>query len=208
MTIEYFLAWFAVVFPLIFSPGPANIVFALSGAKQGFRRSIPLLVGVDLVYIICSLIIGFGLGEFLKTYPMLLVVIKLLGIFYLFYLVYKFLKPVSSEQGATPGAIYTFYDGVILQALNPKGWTMLFVMFSLFLDGSFDHTTQVIYLVVMVAIVNISTHVIWIIAGSMITQYIANPRTEAWINYGFALSLFVVAVWLLIDTVIQLSISL
>ena len=62
MTIEYFIAWFGVVFPLIFSPGPANIVFALSGAKQGVRKSMPLLLGVDLVYILCSLIIGFGLG--------------------------------------------------------------------------------------------------------------------------------------------------
>ena len=204
MTIEYFIAWFGVVFPLIFSPGPANIVFALSGAKQGVRKSMPLLLGVDLVYIICSLIIGFGLGEFLKNYPTFMVVIKLLGIMYIFYLVYKFLKPIKKTNDSETLTVYTFYDGMILQALNPKGWTMLFVMFSLFLDGSFDHTTQVIYLVVMVAIVNISTHLVWIVAGSLITQYIANPVTEKYINYGFALSLLIVAIWLLFDTLITI----
>jgi threonine/homoserine/homoserine lactone efflux protein len=204
MTIEYFIAWFGVVFPLIFSPGPANIVFALSGAKQGVKKSIPLLLGVDLVYIICSLIIGFGLGEFLKNYPTFMVVIKLLGILYIFYLVYKFLKPVKKINDSETLTVYTFYDGMILQALNPKGWTMLFVMFSLFLDGSFDHTTQVIYLVVMVAIVNIVTHLVWIVAGSLITQYIANPVTEKYINYGFALSLLIVAIWLLFDTLMTL----
>lgn len=200
MTIEYFIAWFGVVFPLIFSPGPANIVFALSGAKQGIRKSLPLLLGVDLVYIICSLIIGFGLGEFLKSYPTFMIVIKLLGIMYIFYLVYKFLKPARQTNNDETLTVYTFYDGMILQALNPKGWTMLFVIFSLFLDGSFDHTTQVIYLVIMVAIVNIFTHLVWIVAGSLITQYIANPVTEKYINYGFALSLLIVAIWLLIDT--------
>jgi threonine/homoserine/homoserine lactone efflux protein len=200
MTIEYFIAWFGVVFPLIFSPGPANIVFALSGAKQGVKKSIPLLLGVDFVYIICSLIVGFGLGEFLQAYPTLMVGIKLLGIAYIFYLVYKFLKPIKKSSNDETLAVYTFYDGMILQALNPKGWTMLFVMFSLFLDGSFDHTTQVIYLVVMVAIMNILTHLIWTFAGSLITQYIANPTTEKYINFGFALSLLLVAVWLLIDT--------
>jgi len=204
MTIEYFIAWFGVVFPLIFSPGPANIVFALSGAKQGIRKSLPLLLGVDLVYIICSLIIGFGLGEFLKSYPTFMIVIKLLGIMYIFYLVYKFLKPARQTNNDETLTVYTFYDGMILQALNPKGWTMLFVMFSLFLDGSFDHTTQVIYLVIMVAIVNISTHFVWIIAGSLITQYIANPVTEKYINYGFALSLLIVAIWLLIDTLVAI----
>lgn len=204
MTIEYFIAWFGVVFPIIFSPGPANIVFALSGAKQGIKKSIPLLCGVDLVYIICSLIIGFGLGEFLKTYPTLMIVIKLLGIGYIFYLVYKFLKPIKKIEGGEQLTVYTFYDGMILQALNPKGWTMLFVMFSLFLDGSFDHTKQVIYLVIMVAIMNISTHLIWIASGALITRHIANPTTEKYINYGFALSLLMVAIWLLIDTLLTI----
>lgn len=37
MTTEYFLAWLAVMFPLVFSPGPANVVFALSGATQGTK---------------------------------------------------------------------------------------------------------------------------------------------------------------------------
>jgi len=172
----------------------------VSGAKQGVKKSIPLLLGVDFVYIICSLIVGFGLGEFLQAYPTLMVGIKLLGIAYIFYLVYKFLKPIKKSSNDETLAVYTFYDGMILQALNPKGWTMLFVMFSLFLDGSFDHTTQVIYLVVMVAIMNILTHLIWTFAGSLITQYIANPTTEKYINFGFALSLLLVAVWLLIDT--------
>jgi threonine/homoserine/homoserine lactone efflux protein len=204
MTVEYFIAWFGVVFPLIFSPGPANIVFALSGAKQGVKKSMPLLLGVDLVYIICSLIVGFGLGEFLQAYPTLMVTIKLLGISYIFYLVYKFLIPVKKTGNDETLTVYTFYDGMILQALNPKGWTMLFVMFSLFLDGSFDHTNQVVYLVMMVAIMNISTHLVWIVAGSLITRYIANPGTEKYINYGFALSLLTVAVWLLIDTLVEI----
>ena len=129
-----------------------------------------------------------------------MIVIKLLGIMYIFYLVYKFLKPARKTNNDEILTVYTFYDGMILQALNPKEWTMLFVMFSLFLDGSFDHTTQVIYLVVMVAIMNISTHLIWTFAGSLITRYIANPTTEKYINVGFALSLLLVAVWLLIDT--------
>jgi threonine/homoserine/homoserine lactone efflux protein len=48
------------MFPLVFSPGPANIVFAMSGIRQGVRGSIPLIIGVDLVFIIYSLLIGFS----------------------------------------------------------------------------------------------------------------------------------------------------
>jgi threonine/homoserine/homoserine lactone efflux protein len=34
-----FILWLGVMFPLVFSPGPANIVFAASGAKVGVKRS-------------------------------------------------------------------------------------------------------------------------------------------------------------------------
>ena len=33
-------AWFLVMFPLVYSPGPANTLFASNGAKFGFRRQI------------------------------------------------------------------------------------------------------------------------------------------------------------------------
>ena len=200
MSIEYFLAWFAVMFPLVFSPGPANIVFALSDIKQGFKKSMPLLAGVDIVFIVYSLIIGFGLGEFLNTYTQLIVFIKLLGIFYLLYLVYKFIKSSSDAPTNAESNAYTFYDGLVLQLLNPKGWTMLFLMFSLFLDGSFDQTTQVAYLVVMLAILNISTHMIWVAGGAAISSSISDPKLASYINYFFAVSLLVVALWLLIET--------
>jgi threonine/homoserine/homoserine lactone efflux protein len=200
MSIEYFLAWFAVVFPLIASPGPANIVFALSGAKQGFKKSIPLMLGIDLMFILGSILVGFGLGEFLQSYPTLMQLIKLLGIGYIFYMVYKFIKPTKKDNSNEEARVYTFYDGVILQIFNPKGWTLVFVTFSLFLDGSFDHTQQVIALILMIATFNILTHITWIMAGTFITRCIANPSNERIINTGFAASLLLVALWLLWDT--------
>ena len=201
MTYEYFLAWFAVMFPLVFSPGPANVVFALSGIKQGVKKSIPLIAGIDLVFIVYSIIIGFGLGEFLKSYPQFLIAIKLLGVAYLLYLAYKFIAPANSSAAGREDKFYTFYDGVILQMLNPKCWTMLFLMFSLFLDGSFDKTTQVIYLVIILAILNITTHVIWVAGGAAITKYIANPKIDKYLNYFFAASLVGVALWILFDEI-------
>jgi threonine/homoserine/homoserine lactone efflux protein len=205
MSVEYFLAWFAVVFPLIASPGPANIVFALSGAKQGFKKSIPLMLGIDLMFIVGSILVGFGLGEFLQAYPTPMLLIKLLGIGYIFYMVYKFIKPAKKGTEIEKSTVYTFYDGVILQIFNPKGWTLVFVTFSLFLDGSFDHTQQVIVLIFMVATFNILTHITWIMAGTFITRCIANPSNEKVINTVFASSLLLVALWLLWDTLGEIS---
>jgi threonine/homoserine/homoserine lactone efflux protein len=45
------------MFPLIFSPGPANIVCTMAGIKQGVKKSIPLITGINVVSILYSLLV-------------------------------------------------------------------------------------------------------------------------------------------------------
>ncbi len=198
MSIQYFLLFFGLMFPLVFSPGPANIVFAMSGIRQGVRGSIPFIVGVDLVFIIYSLLLGFGLGGILQLYPSLIFILQLLGSLYIVYLAYKFIRGDKKETDSN-NQTFTFKDGVILQMLNPKGWTMLFLMFSTLLDGSFNYNTQIVALVIMLAILNISTHFIWVIAGNHISRWTDNKRIEKMLNYFFSGSLLIVAIWLLLQ---------
>jgi len=198
MSIQYFFLFFGLMFPLVFSPGPANIVFAMSGIRQGVRGSIPLIIGVDLVFIIYSLLIGFGFGEILKIFPELIFLFQIIGSLYIAYLSYKFIK-TSNIETTSNEKTFTFKDGVVLQVLNPKGWTMLFLMFSILLDGSFDHTAQIIALVIMLAILNISTHFIWVAAGSHISRWTNDKKIDRLLNYFFSGSLLLVAIWLLLQ---------
>ncbi len=96
------------MFPLAFSPGPANIVFAMSGMRQGIKNSIPLIIGVDLVFIVYSLIIGFGLGEILKHYSNVITVLQLLGALHILYLAYKFIQPAKEDEPATTKILHIY----------------------------------------------------------------------------------------------------
>jgi hypothetical protein len=49
---------------------------------------------------------------------------------------------------------------------------MLLLMYSVLLDGSFDKTKQIITLIIMLAILNISTHIVWILGGSYISKFL------------------------------------
>jgi threonine/homoserine/homoserine lactone efflux protein len=66
-----------------------------------------------------------------------------LGALYLVYLAYKFIKPRPRQ--ADINKTYNFWNGVILQALNPKAFSAQLLMFSMLLDGSFNQTEQVFY---------------------------------------------------------------
>lgn len=201
MSIESFIAWLGVMVPLMISPGPANIVLAGAGMKQGIRNSIPLVIGINTVLVGYSIIIGLGLGEFIKGYPELLFGIKIVGIVYILYLSYKFLVAKNFKSQNENSKVYSFYDGLILQLLNPKGFLLLFLMFSLFLNPNKNQVLQVTYLIFMLLVLGVVCHLIWVAGGSSITKLIKNNRTQKILNHIFSISLALVAVWLLIDAI-------
>lgn len=201
MSIESFIAWLGVMVPLMISPGPANIVLAGAGMKQGVRNSIPLVIGINTVLVVYSIIIGLGLGEFIKGFPELLFGIKIVGILYILYLSYKFLIAKDFKANNENAKVYSFFDGLLLQLLNPKGFVLLVLMFSLFLNPNKNQVVQVTYLIVMLIALGVVCHFIWVAGGSFITKLIKNNRAQKILNYIFSLSLALVAVWLLVDAI-------
>ncbi|MEZ9232237.1 LysE family translocator [Vibrio amylolyticus] len=195
-----FLTWLGVMFPLVFSPGPANIVFAASGAKVGVKRSIALIAGVDSVFLIKSIIIGYGLGELVQSHPAVMNVMQLLGSAYLIYLAIKFLKSSQSTVNSEAKEL-RFVDGLIIQLLNSKGWLMVFLMFTLFSEPSLAAFGEygVVVLIAWLAMLNISTHFAWVAIGELISKVSSNPIYEKSLNWFYAGCLMVVSAWLVVD---------
>ncbi|MGF1695756.1 LysE family translocator [Vibrio lamellibrachiae] len=195
-----FLTWLGVMFPLVFSPGPANIVFAASGAKVGVKRSVALVAGVDCVFIIKSVIIGYGLGEVVQSHPSVMNVMQLVGASYLVYLAVKFIKSSGSDYDKSSKEL-SFFDGLIIQLLNSKGWLMVFLMFTLFSAQSQEAFGGygIAVLIVWLAILNISTHFLWVSIGEGLAKISSNPMYEKSLNLFYAGCLLVVSLWLMLD---------
>lgn len=195
-----FILWLGVMFPLVFSPGPANIVFAMSGAQVGVKRSIPLVAGVDLVFILKSVIIGYGLGQVIQSYPDAMNVLQLIGAVYLVYLSVKFIRS-SSHSSENSKEHLGFFDGLLIQVLNSKGWLMVLLMFTLFTDQAQQAFGEqgILVLVVWLAILNISIHLVWVKAGELLAKVSNSPRYEKALNLFYAGCLFVVSGWLIVD---------
>lgn len=199
---SFVLLWLGVMFPLVFSPGPANIVFATSGASVGFRRSLPLVCGVDLVFVLKSIFIGYGAGQLLSEYPAVLNGLQLAGAGYLFYLAYGFLKSSAASDNSISSLQLGFTDGVLIQLLNAKGWIMVILMFSLFAEPARDAVEGYaeVSLIIMLFILNVLTHFVWVAFGHLLSRIAGNRRWSQWQGYIFAICLFAVACWLLFDS--------
>ncbi len=195
--ISFFLSWFSVMFAMVFSPGPANIVLAAAGAKQGFRKSIPLAVGIDIVFFIKSCLIGFGLAEVFQRHPHMLSILRWAGVIYLVWLALRFLNTSKSKNNAVEPRL-GFAQGVILQSLNAKGWLLVALMFSLFAEPSRElwGINSTVLMIVMLTILNISVHLSWVAIGATLGHFTSNSLAERRMNQGFFAALMLTALWL------------
>ena len=204
---SFVLLWLGVMFPLVFSPGPANIVFAASGAGVGFRRSLPLVCGVDLVFVLKSALIGYGAGQLLSEYPEVLNGLQLIGASYLFYLAFGFLKRTVASGNQQTFLQLSFLDGVVIQLLNAKGWIMVVLMFSLFVEPAkeFAGSYAELSLITMLFILNVLTHLAWVMFGDLFARMTGGSKGAQWQGYFYFGCLLMVACWLLVDNPIWKS---
>ncbi|WHI46245.1 LysE family translocator [Microbulbifer sp. JMSA004] len=207
MSLEFVLAWLAVMFPLIFSPGPANITFAAAGASLGIRGSLPLLAGIDIVFLVKALLVGFGFMGWLIHYPLVMTILQWTGSIYLIYLAYVFIQP-SKAPGDTTIKSVSIWQGMFIQSMNIKAWMIVITMFSVFAPKQGEGAeSSVITLIIMITILNLITHFSWITFGRTLSKALASDKNRSLQNKFFALSLLLVAVWLAADNPAAISLT-
>lgn len=192
--------WFAVIFPLVFSAGPGNVLCAVCGATNGFKKSIPFIFGLNLVYTTYALLAGFGLSAIIQAYPSLFLFIQILGVIYIFWLGYKFIirKDIQRKEGKTE---LRFIDGIISQALNIKGITIVMTMYSQFLNPNESIIYEVLTLSFSLLILNLFTHMTWSYGGSWMAQKFASSYAIELQSKIFGWMLILIAFWLLYQTI-------
>ena len=197
ISIEFVLLFLGFSIPLVCTPGPGNLIIAMTGASQGFKGALPLIAGIDLSYILFSLAFGAGLGRIFEIYPGIGPVLKIGGGLYLLYLSWKIWR--SRPAAAGPAARPTgFIDGVILTVLNPKAHLLMILMFSQFLTPGHSGGFRILGLTAALALVNIPNHFAWALLGRWISGAVDRGETGR-SNPVYAAMLAGVAVYMMMN---------
>jgi threonine/homoserine/homoserine lactone efflux protein len=107
------------------TPGPVNIVCAMSGAQSGTRRTLPFVSGATFCFVALSLMLGGGLMAGVGRIDRLAVPMTLAGGGYLLWLASRIARH-DGTLGAPPVAsLPGFWSGVTVQGLNPKAWLVV-----------------------------------------------------------------------------------
>ncbi|WP_017256482.1 LysE family translocator [Pseudomonas tolaasii] len=112
---------FLYAFSVMYSPGPVNFMGLNAGLTGKFRRSTGFFIGVGGAMLLLFVLFGYT-GEAIISQAAL-PYISLAGGLYTVYLAYQVFtaRPVVEEPSSAPAKTLTFWNGLVIQLLNPKG---------------------------------------------------------------------------------------
>ena len=120
MSLEFLLTAFVVVL----LPGTGVIYTLAIGLGRGFRASVAASFGCTLGIVPAAIASIVGLAALLHTSALAFMVLKYLGVAYLFYMAWKILRDDSvmevSEDGEKRSMTRIAFTGTLLNVLNPK----------------------------------------------------------------------------------------
>ena len=98
--IDWTAALLLFLFPLAYSPGPGNMVFAANGARFGLWRTLPASAGYHIATWGVTLLIGFGFATGLERLPSVMSLLRWAGAAWLLWLAFGFLRAGAGWRGA------------------------------------------------------------------------------------------------------------
>jgi threonine/homoserine/homoserine lactone efflux protein len=184
------LAMFSFSMVMSITPGPVNMIILSSGISYGLKRTIPYVSGATAGFTLLLIFIGLGLSQFINAYPFFLTYLAIAGSVYVIYMGYKiaFSKPkleVSNKD--TP----KFYEGFLLQWINPKAWFACVSGASIFSSaesyGTFVTFTLIYFIVCFISLS------VWAILGDKIAHLLKEHHRLRIFNFTMGLLLMITA---------------
>lgn len=177
-----------IIFILIatITPGPNNILLLSSGLNFGYKKTLPLLVGIIVGVNFMMIALGFGFDIIFKKYPFFTSILKIFGSFYILYLAYKIANDSSSYKlknlNQKP---INFIQAILLQLINPKIWISIITTISLYANNQ----KQLFVIEMIFFIFSTISGIIWVLGGIFLKQILKNQKQLQILNYILAFCL-------------------
>ena len=170
------------------SPGPNNIVASHSGFNHGFKKTIPLMLGVIFGFTFMLAVINFGLINIFKLYPILQKGLILTGTIFLIYLSYKisFSKSSSESDNLKP---VNFVETFLYQFLNPKGVIVAIIAVSTYVESGDNFISYSIWILSIAFLFAIISIIFWTIIGKFMRKFATNEKFIKYFNCVMSLLL-------------------
>lgn len=179
---------FAIVATL--SPGGATTLATASGVRFGYRRSVPLMLGIAAGLAILSTAGATGLGAVMSAFPALQLAIKVAGTLYLTWLAWQIWGAARPQDTAQDNhSPIGFISGVALLLLNPKGWAMTMAAAASFAALSSNPIILAAIMATTFALSAVTSLSVWCLGGALLSQILTTDLQWRLVNRTLAVLL-------------------
>ena len=157
------------------TPGPNNIILSTNAVNHGFRKTIPLIMGVFFGFLSVLTLCLLGIGEVYESFPAIALIIKIVAICFLTYLSYKiFISSSFSDEKNTKQ--FSFKDIYFFQIINPKAVTVSMSSSAIFIQNKFSYEIEFLLIFLCFVISTSTSAVIWAAIGHSFRNYLNDTR--------------------------------
>ncbi len=165
------------VFAGLFSPGPNVILLTASGARFGFARTVPHILGVAAGVGVTSGLTGAGIGALLLSYPALTFTLKLIAAAWILWMAWSLFTATRANKNLSKDRPFTFIEAVLFQWVNPKVWAVALAASSAY-PGGLPPLQEALRLASAFSGLNLFVCLFWAAAGTALALLLSSEK--AW----------------------------
>ncbi|MEP3945400.1 LysE family transporter [Ascidiaceihabitans sp.] len=183
------------VFAGLFSPGPNVVMLTASGARFGFRRTLPHLLGVPIGTGLLAASSAFGVNALLLALPAMKLVFQIAAALWILWLAWRTAQAGRAGRVKDAGQPFTFVQAVLFQAVNPKIWAITLAASAGFGIGLDPHI-EALRLFAVFAGINLCVCLFWTTVGHLLSGVLQSDAI--WRGFMTVMAAFMAATVVLI----------
>tara|TARA_B100000929_G_scaffold289034_1_gene278738 strand:+ start:76 stop:672 length:597 start_codon:yes stop_codon:yes gene_type:complete len=191
------VATLAFIIPMCFTPGPNNVLCAAHGSQHGLRGTLPLIAGMAIGWSTLGLFVG-GATVFIEDNESYFDLLTYVGAAYIAYLSYKLATATPLDEEEQDSERLGTITGVALQLVNGKAWIHFLVLMTSFGALFGPGFAAKAMLVLLNLVFGLPAVITWAVFGTLLRRAFSTPESAAKLNRAMGISLFAVAVWIVI----------
>ncbi|PKG22846.1 LysE family translocator [Niallia nealsonii] len=152
-------------FIVTFTPGPTNIVILSTVHNAGAKKAMEYTYGATIAFGLLLVISAMLNTMLITVIPKILIVMQIIGSFYMFYLAYQIYKADTSKSTVNQTA--SFLSGFLMQFLNPKVVLFTLTVIPSFVMPHYISTSMVTISVITITLIGFLAFITWVLFGKI-----------------------------------------
>ena len=185
--IELLTPFVIAAYTMFATPGPNNMMLTYSGARYGFKATLPHILGIILGTFLLNMLAITGLKPLIDKWPQILLGLKIIGSIWLILIGLKMARASKISDKPEDQKPMSFVAATLFQFVNPKAIVATLALVSLILVAIEANPLLLWVVVLGLPVLSVLAIVPWVFAGQSIRRFLSTPfrwTIFSWVTGG------------------------